>query len=119
MLTLDDETYELLGYGSERGSYEQDMHLIRRRLQLRAAWLRYSRSAKGKAAKKRYSETLKRKEKKTGYSLSYYRKNPEKERARARAYQQRMKADPEYRRKAAAKALAYYHRKKKLKKGKS
>lgn len=83
-LELDDETYELLGYNSERVMQAAAEALPRRREQLRAAWLRYSRSQKGKEAVAR--REAKRRE--NGYFAAHYAANKEKIKARVKKWRE-------------------------------
>jgi len=125
MLSLDDDDYELLGFGSER-LYEELAAVVEstreksrayfreydktpeRREALRVAWNRYAKSAKGKAATAR--RDAKRRE--GTYFADYYKANAEKVKARAKAYYWKKKNDPAFRAKKAAADKARYERNK-------
>lgn len=81
-MDLDEETYELLGFGSTRRFEQLATYVGRRQAQIRAAQSRYAKSAKGKAAIGR--RDAKRRE--SGYFASYYEKNKEKIKAQVKAW---------------------------------
>lgn len=101
-LELDDEDYELLGYGAQRLYEASASQAVRRQEQLRAAWNRYAKSQKGKEATKRRDE----KRRASTYFADYYKANAEKVKARAMAYHEKHRNDPVYKAKRAARDRA-------------
>lgn len=77
-MDLDDDTLELLGYGSQR----LEFWASKRHQQVKEAWLRYSRSAKGREAIERRNK----KHNESGYHAVYYAKNSEAIKQRVSAY---------------------------------
>lgn len=97
-LELDDEDYELLGYGAERVCEVTEFQLVMRRAQVRSAWRRYAESPKGREAIRRKEANRRKRnpEKDNERKLRWYHADPERK-ARIRAQQAEWrKKNPDY-----------------------
>ncbi len=107
-MELDDEDYELLGFGAERLYEASASQIVKRQEQVRAAWNRYAKTQKGKAAIERRDE----KRRASTYFADFYKANAEKIKARVKAYHEKHRNDAEYKAKRAARDRARYLKRK-------
>lgn len=106
-MDLDDETLEQLGFGRQRVYEAEAIGVEIRRIKVRGYWNAYTKTSKGKAARKRYRQGAAYKASRKRYS-----KTPEQRAKRNARDAKKRREDARFRAKAAARALAYYHRNK-------
>jgi hypothetical protein len=103
---LDEETLEALGYGGRSFLELNAAPTTARRESVKLAWVRYSKSQKGKEATARRDA----KRKSSTYFADYYSANREKVRARVKKWQSNM-SDAQRAKRAAYDKARYARRK--------